>query len=160
MTTAPVSTETTRGYDQPVVTQFSIFLPNRVGRLLDLTKRFDEHMVRVCSLAVLDSSDHAVIRMITSSSEGTRRILSEMQLAFMESTVLVVCIERDHTISQMCQYLLGAELNIRFAYPMFAWEGSPQTVVLAVDDPTLGGQILRRKEFRLLGEGDLPKFSK
>jgi hypothetical protein len=28
-------------------------------------------------------------------------------------------------------------------------------IALAVDDLTLAGQILRRKEFRLLGEGDL-----
>jgi len=32
-------------------------------------------------------------------------------------------------------------------------------VALAVDDLTLAGQILRRKEFRLLGEADLPKIS-
>jgi hypothetical protein len=159
MTSAPVPTETTRGYDLPVVTQFSVFLPNRVGRLLDLIKRFDDNMVRICSLAVLDSTDHAVVRLITSSTEGTRKILAEQQLAYMESSVLVVCIERNHTLSAMCQFLLGAELNIRFAYPLFAWPGACQTVVLAVDDPTLAGQILRRKEFRLLAEGDLPKYT-
>ncbi len=158
MSSAPIPMETTRGYDLPIVTQFSVFLPNRVGRLLDLIKRFDDNMVRICSLAVLDSSDHAVVRLITSTTEGTRKILAEQQLAYMESSVLVVCIENRHTLSDMCQYLLGAELNIRFAYPLFSWEGSPQTVVLAVDDPTLAGQILRRKEFRLLAEGDLPKY--
>jgi len=159
MSSAPVPIETSRGYDLPIVTQFSVFLPNRVGRMHDLVQRFDDNMVRLCSIAVLDSSDHAVVRLITSSTEGARKILAEQQLAFMESSVLVVCIERHHTLSQMCQFLLGAELNIRFAYPLFSWPDSPPTVVLAVDDPTLAGQILRRKEFRLLAEGDLPKYS-
>ena len=34
--------------------------------------------------------------------------------------------------------------------------GTP-TIALAVDDATLAGQILRRKNFNLLGEQDLPK---
>jgi hypothetical protein len=33
--------------------------------------------------------------------------------------------------------------------------GTP-TIALAVDDITLAGQILRRKNFRLFGEADLP----
>jgi hypothetical protein len=34
-------------------------------------------------------------------------------------------------------------------------DGTP-TIALSVDDQTLAGQILRKKNFRLLGEGDLP----
>jgi hypothetical protein len=33
--------------------------------------------------------------------------------------------------------------------------GTP-TIALSVDDLTLAGQILRKKNFRLLGEEDLP----
>ena len=55
----------------------------------------------------------------------------------------------------MCLSLLAAELSIQFAYPLMVRpEGSP-VIALAVDDLTLAGQILRRKEFRLLGEADL-----
>jgi hypothetical protein len=156
--------ETSRGYDNaPVITQFSVFLPNRVGKLLELVKGFDDNMVRICSVAVLDSTDHAVIRLITSSAEATKKILAQQELAFMESSILVVALDEQHTLSKMCQYLLGAELNIRFAYPLMGTMSSGPTggptIALAVDDPTLAGQILRRKEFRLLGEADLPKYS-
>ena len=60
-------------------------------------------------------------------------------------------------MSRMCLYLLGAELNIRFAYPVLLRPNGTPTIALSVDDITLAGQILRRKEFRLLGECDLPK---
>ena len=62
----------------------------------------------------------------------------------------------DHTLTSMCLYLLGAELNIRFAYPLMLRPNARPTIALAVDDQTLAGQILRKKQFRLLGEGDLP----
>jgi hypothetical protein len=56
----------------------------------------------------------------------------------------------------MCLCLLAAELSIHFAYPLMLRTSPMPTIALAVDDLTLAGQILRRKDFRLLGEGDLP----
>ena len=52
------------------------------------------------------------------------------------------------------QFLLGAELNIRFAYPIML-RGEHPAVAICVDDNHLAGQILLRKRFRLLAEEDL-----
>lgn len=149
---------TTQGYAPAGVTQFGVFLPNRVGKLLELVKGFDDAMVRIAALAVVDSSDHAVVRLVADSAERTRAILRNQGLTFMESDVLLVCLDPGHTLSRMCQFLLSAELNIRFAYPLMGWDGSPPVIALAVDDLTLAAQILRRKEYRLLGEADLPHY--
>ena len=51
---------------------------------------------------------------------------------------------------------LALELNIRFAYPLMLRPNGTPTIALAVDDQYLAGQILRQKNFRLLGEEDLP----
>lgn len=149
---------TARGYESPSVTQFSIFLPNRVGKMLELVKGFDDHMCRICALGVHEASDHAVVRLVPNNSAECRKILGEQSLTFMETEILVVCLSEDHTLSKMCQFLLSAELNIRFAYPLIGWPGGPGAIALAVDDLTLAAQILRRKEFRLLGEADLPRY--
>ncbi len=53
-------------------------------------------------------------------------------------------------------YLLGAELNIRFAYPLMLGPMGTPTIAVSVDDHTLAGYVLRQKNFRLLGEDDLP----
>ena len=62
-----------------------------------------------------------------------------------------------HTLSKMCLYLLGVEMNIAFAYALMLEPNGVPTIAIAVDDQTLGGQILRQKGFRLIGEADLPK---
>jgi hypothetical protein len=51
---------------------------------------------------------------------------------------------------------LGAELSIQFAYPLMLRPNGTPTIALSVEDVTLAGQILRRKEFRIFGEADLP----
>ena len=155
MSQAPTPLETAHGYSPPTVTQFSVFLNNKVGKLHDLVEVFDRSHCYICALSVHEASDHAVVRLITSSAQQARDVLSREHLAFTERDVLVVELSGKHTLSSMCLSLLRAELSIHFAYPLMLTPGASPTIALAVDDLILAGQILRRKEFRLLGEGDL-----
>lgn len=148
--------ETEQGYGTPSVRQFSVFLDNRVGKLLDLVQLFDDNPeVSLRAFSVLDSSDHAVVRLIFDNADAARHLMRRRQFTFSETDLLVVELGGDLTLKHICMYLLGAELNIRFAYPVLRAEEDHPRIALAVDDNTLAGQILRRKGFRLLGEEDL-----
>lgn len=150
--------ETKQGYVPPCVTQYSVFLDNRVGKLLDLVQRFDEDpVVHICAFTVHEASDHAVVRLVTNHSARAKAILREHALPFSETQLLVVELVNGLTISRMCLCLLAAELNIRFAYPLMLRPNGTPTIAVSVDDILLAGQILQRKNFRLLGECDLPK---
>ncbi len=152
-----VPQETARGYSPPVVRQFGVFLENRVGKLFELVRIFDEAPdVHLCAFSVVEASDHAVVRIIPNNADAARAVLREHGLPFSEFDLLIVELAEDHTLTSMCLYLLGAELNIRFAYPLMLRPDGTPTIALAVDDQTLAGQVLRKKYFRLLGEEDLP----
>jgi hypothetical protein len=148
--------QTEEGYSPPSVRQFSVFLSNRVGKLLEVVRLFDEASnVHLVAFSVVEASDHAVVRIIPSHADAARALLRNEGLAFSECDLLVVELNEGHSLTSMCLHLLAAEINIRFAYPlMFSNRGTP-TIALAVDDHTLAGQILRRKRYGLLGEGDL-----
>lgn len=152
--------ETTHGYAPPSVRQFSVFLDNRVGKLLELVQLFeDASEVRLRAFSVLDSSDHAVVRLIFDNADAARHLMRRKQFTFSETDLLVVELgavgQETFTLKHVCMFLLGAELNIRFAYPVLHSREDNPLIALAVDDNTLAGQILRRKGFRLLGEEDL-----
>lgn len=148
--------DTEQGYSPPSVRQFSVFLDNRVGKLLELVQLFDDNPeVNLRAFSVLDSSDHAVVRLIFDNADAARHLMRRKQFVFSETDLLVVELGKSYTLKQICMFLLGAELNIRFAYPVLQADDDRPTIALAVDDNTLAGQILRRKGFRLLGEEDL-----
>jgi len=150
--------ETQQGYDAPMVRQFSIFLENRVGRLLDILRMFDEaEGITIHGLAVMESSDCAVVRLIPDDSDATRDMLRSSEYAFAETELLVVQCTEERPLSMLCLYLLGAELNIDFMYPLLTATitGDGGRIALSVDDTTFAGQILRRKGFALYGSSDL-----
>jgi hypothetical protein len=156
MSQASMPLETSQGYAPPLVTQFSVFLPNKVGKLLDLVESFDHSPCQICALNVHEASDCAIVRLITNNSNQARELLQKEKVAYSETDLLVVELSNNHTLSSLCLSLLGAELNIHFAYPLMIRPNGTPTIALAVDDITLAGQILRRKMFRLFGEADLP----
>ena len=148
--------DTELGYAPPMVRHFSIFLDNRVGKLLELLGALSEEgSVGVRAISIQDSSDFAVIRLILDQPATARAMLEKHEFAVNETQVLVAELGKDHELHHMCKFLLAAELNIRFAYPTMPRDSGNPTVVLSTDDNTLAGQILRRKGFTLYGEADL-----
>lgn len=155
MTETPVPLDTTQGYCPPTAVQFSVFLTNKVGKMLDLTEHFDDAQIELCAISVHEASDHAVVRIITDNSSLTRQMLKETAFPFAEREVLLVELSEGHSLSKLCLFLLGAEINIAFAYPLMHHNTEYPSIAIAVDDPTLAGQILSRKGFKMLGEFDL-----
>jgi len=150
-----VSEEIAQGYQPAYNTQFSAFLPNRCGKLLELVEIFDGHALRLVALSVVDSADHAVVRLVTSRSALARRLLQRHNIPFSEAEILVVELGEGQTLSKLCISLLSAELNIHYAYPLMVRSHGLPTIAIHTDDQILAGQILRRKMFTLLGENDL-----
>ncbi|MBL9141527.1 MAG: acetolactate synthase [Phycisphaerae bacterium] len=151
----PPSLDTELGYAPPTVRQFSVFLDNRVGKLLELVRFFDEsNVTKLAAFSIVDSSDYAVVRAVFSNADAARQILRRNNYTFSETDIVVAELGENQSVAAMCSYLLGAELNIRFVYPLFL-RGDNPGVVIAVDDIHLAGQILLRKRFRLLAEEDL-----
>ncbi|MBO6739241.1 MAG: hypothetical protein JJ916_05210 [Phycisphaerales bacterium] len=155
MTETPVPLDTTQGYCPPTAVQFSVFLTNKVGKMLDLTEHLDEAHIELCAISVHEASDHAVVRIITDNAAETRQMLRDTGFPFSEREVLLVELSEGHSLSKLCLFLLGAEINIAFAYPLMHHNTENPSIAIAVDDPTLAGQILSRKGFKMLGECDL-----
>jgi hypothetical protein len=83
-------------------------------------------------------------------------ILRERDLAFSEIDLIVTELDDDRPLSRLCLYLLGAELNIQFMYPIMS--DSPMAgprMAICCDDNQFAGQVLLRKDYRLLCADDL-----
>lgn len=155
MSQTPVVQDTTHGFEPPRNTQFSVFLNNRVGQLLDLVRIFDGQGAMLAGLSVVDSADHAVVRLLTSRAELARRLLLRRGMPFSEAEVLAVELTHNRTLAHLCQSLLAAEVNIYYAYPLIVQPRGLPVIAVHTDDLLLSAQLLRRKLFTLLAENDL-----
>jgi hypothetical protein len=147
---------TARGRDYPTIRQFTVFLENRVGQLLEVVRRFEGTGIRIVALSINDSAECAFVRFLVSHPERGREILERAGLAIIESDLLGVELpDNTQPLLQVCSALLQAEINIAQSYPLFTKADSAAAVAIMVDNTDLAVEILGKKGFRLLNEDDL-----
>ena len=147
---------TMRGRDFPTIRQFTVFLENCVGQLLDLVRRFEGAKVRIIAISIHDSTECAFVRFLLSHPEQGREILERAGLAMIETDLIAVELpESSQPLLQVCTALLQAEVNIVQAYPLLVRHNDKPVVALMVDNIDGGMDTLRAKGFRILTEGDL-----
>jgi hypothetical protein len=147
---------TARGRDWPSVRQFNVFVPNRLGGLLDVVRRFETSTNRIVSLTVVDSADCAIIRLVLKDPERALETFAQAKLPVTETDLLVVKLPDGHQpLLQICKALLSVEINIHYAYPLlFGPQGHP-ALAIYVEDHELAANTLNAKGFVLFTEGDL-----
>jgi hypothetical protein len=147
---------TDRSRDWPSIRQFSVFLENRVGQLLDVVKRFQKTKVRIVALSIIDSADCAIVRLVLSHPEQGREILERAGLAIAESDLVAVELPgTDQPLVDICTALLQAEINIHYAYPMMIHPHGRAAIALHVDNHESAVETLKRISFNVLTEADL-----
>ncbi len=155
MSQAPTPLETGGGYAPPSVTQFAVFLDNRVGKLRELTCIFEAQALTLGGLTVVDAVSYAVCRIVTSNAALCRRLLERAGLPYSEVDILAIELTPDHTLTEVCQFLTTVEVNIHYVYPLWVQPRGYSVMALYADDLTFAAQVLRKKHITLLGENDL-----
>jgi hypothetical protein len=147
---------TARGRNYPAIRQFTVFLENRVGQLLEVIRRFEGTKVRIVALSISDSAECAFVRFLLSHPEEGREILERAGLMIIETDLIGVDLpEGSDALLRICTALLQAEVNIIHAYPLFIHPRGRASVALMVDNIEMGQETLAAKGFNMITENDL-----
>ncbi len=145
-----------RKFDEPRVTQFSVFLKNRVGELLEMISKLIEARIQIHGLSVWDATDHAVVRIILSDPPWAAKTLKESGYAVTSADLIAVSLsDEPDAVGAVCRALLEAEVNIHYAYPLFCRPHGRAVILLHVNDLPAATTTLVRKGFNLLHHGHL-----
>src|SRR5438270_11309750 len=109
--------KTTSKRDGPLVKQFSVFLPNKVGAMLDVVKLLNSHEIHVVAMSVSESTDAAIARVIVSDPGGCEKLFRQNNIAYGMCEVVVVELRAVASESaQLLAALFIADGNVRLAY--------------------------------------------
>ena len=105
--------------DGPLVKQFSIFLPNKVGAMLDVVKLLHAHNTHVVALSISESTDSSIARIVVSDPEQVEELFRQHDVPFGVCAMVVVELREVATeLAKLLAALLMAEVNVHFSYPL------------------------------------------
>jgi hypothetical protein len=115
--------------------QLSIFLANRPGGLARISGMLDESGINILALAVHDTVDHAVVRLIAEPHVKALLLLEQQGLYVIEHDIITMRLDnRPGTLATIARQLAHADINIEYAYCTATEHQLQGCLVLKTDD--------------------------
>ncbi len=137
--------------------QFSVFVPNRMGRMHGVVRRLASQHVHIMALSVLDTTDSTIFRVVVDDPDGARRILDEHGVPYTENAVLCVEMGSEEQLQDVLAAILEAELNLHYTYPFLTRPGGRSALVMSIEHREVAEDALARRQFRVLHQGDISR---
>jgi hypothetical protein len=132
-----------------IIQQISVFVENKPGTLAEVLGVLKEHEINLRALAVADTADFGILRVIVNEPEKVERVLRGAGFTIKTTPVLAITVDdRPGHLFEQVQRLSQAGINVEYMYAFATSQAKDARVVLKVDD-------LGRAESLMTGESSV-----
>lgn len=115
------------------VTQLSVFLENKPGRLADTVRTLKEHAINIRALSLADTKDFGILRLIVSDTALAKDVLSGVSVVMTTDVLALRMDDKSGALSDILQVFEDADINIEYMYAFTGSDAGSAYVVLRVD---------------------------
>ena len=99
------------------VTQLSLFLENKPGRVYQIFKTLGEAGINIFTISLADTNQFGILRLIVEDAEATGDFLVQKGYAVTKTKVLAIRIDdKPGTLAHISELLSEAGVNVEYAY--------------------------------------------
>jgi hypothetical protein len=138
------------------ITQISVFLENRKGRLYDVCSLLGSNDVNIRALTIAETESFGVLRIVVDKSDFAIKLLRENQ--FVANFTDVVAIEvpdKPGGLASILKVLAENDVNIEYMYGFVEKFSDKALLVMRFEDTDFAQQILAKNNIRAVAEKDI-----
>ena len=118
-----------------IMPQFAVFLDNRPGTLSRTCQALAAAKINIEALSILDTVDHAIVRMIVDKPKEAEQVLSKQNAMVQRHDVVVMDVPNQvGALAQIAERLAQAGINMEYAYCTSSGEHNAGAIVLRTND--------------------------
>lgn len=141
------------------VEQISIFLENRPGGLEKVTKILKDVGINIRTLAVADTSDFGIVRMIVNNVEKATQVLKENGFTVSRTTVVAVEVpDRPGGLHGILEVIAKGNINIAYMYAFVEKSGENAVMLFRFDEQDRAIDALVKNGIKVLPGEKLYSF--
>ena len=127
------------------VKQISVFLENRPGALLGMTRVLAEHSIDMRAFSLAESSDFGIARIIVNDVEKTTAVLKDAGYVHNVTPVIAVAISNTPGgLNKALAALSGAGVNVEYMYAFVGGNRDGAYMIFRVADNAKAAEALRQ----------------
>jgi len=118
-----------------IAPQLAIFLDNRPGMLARTCQALARANINILALSILDTVDHAIVRMVVDHPTEAEQVLSRMHAMVQRRDVVFMDVpSKVGALSSIAERLAAAGINLEYAYCTSSPSHSEGALVLRTND--------------------------
>ena len=139
--------------------QLTIFVENKKGALVDITKTLADNNVNLRALSIADTQDFGILRIIVNDNETATKALNDAGYLIKMTDVVGVKIgDQPGKLSKALEVLDKADINMEYLYAFMARTEKHAYVVLRVADNDMAEKVLEDAGFHMITDADVDKL--
>ena len=139
--------------------QLTIFVENKKGSLVNITKTLAENNVNMRALSIADTQDFGILRLIVDNNDVATKALEEAGYLIKMTDVVGVKIgDQPGKLSMALEVLDEADINMEYLYAFMARTEKHAYVVLRVADNDAAEKALEAAGFHMITDADVDKL--
>lgn len=138
------------------VTQISVFVENRAGKLAEFADVLRKNHIDMRALSIAETRDFGILRIIVDDSYKTACVLKEAGYVFSVTPVLAVAVaDESGGLFKILDILREAEINLEYTYAFITRQKDLAYMILRVGDNEKAAEALSRCGVQMLSQEDL-----
>lgn len=138
------------------ITQISVFLENRKGRLYGVCSLLGKSRINIRALTIAETQDFGILRMVVDKPEETLKILKKSGFVVHLTDIVAVEVEdKPGGLAGILKILSENNLNVEYVYGFLEKFSDNALLVMRFEDPDRAIEILKKKKIRVVGKDEI-----
>ena len=133
------------------VRQISVFVENKPGTLLEITKVLAEENIDMRALSLGETSDYGILRIIVSDTDRAAKALKAAGAVINVTPVVAIEVpDEPGSLQHVLTILADAGVSINYSYAFLMNRDNSACLVLRVDDIEATKKLLKQNDVEVL----------
>ncbi len=128
------------------IRQITVFLENRAGRLLEITKLLSDNNIDLRALNIAETTDYGLLRIIADDTEKALKVLSDNGVIATTTKVLAVAVPNvTGGLTNLLEILANANVDLAYMYSIFGRSDGVAYMILHLNNSDEVATLLNSK---------------
>ena len=139
-----------------MVSQLSVFLQNKSGKIAAITRALSDNQIDIRALSIADTTDFGILRMLVSDIRKAKEVLTGQNCILSVNEVVVVAVpDRIGGLAEILSMIAEANVDIEYMYSLIGREDNMADMVFRVSNEEAFRSVLQQHGLQTISAAQL-----
>ena len=139
-----------------LVTQISVFLENKSGRLAEVTRALGAEGIDIRALNIADTTEYGILRMIVDQPDKAVDVLTSRGFTVSSTHVIAIRVENHPgTLDAVLEILSEGSISVDYLYAYVGRSTNDAVVIIRVQNPQMALEKLKQSGIQVLASKEV-----